>query len=195
MRIFKRFGHNTAGAVTVETSLLIGGLILLSGGAIEASYAFYQYNGAQIAARTGARIAATYDPVSRDMRNLNTLNAANYARTCSSETRRCSQGGYDGSAMQAIVYGPDLDGACGATNQGRRGMCDVFNDVQLAHVDVSYSSAGLTTSGRPDPAPIVTVTLRDVPLNFAFLDMVGFKNIATLPSVEVTVMGEDLKNG
>ena len=200
---FQRFRKNADGAVTVETSFLILLLTVLTGGAIEASYAFYQWNGAQTAARTGARIAATYDPVARDIRSMTGLESVQtgaampaYDRQCSSDTQRCSRGGYDAGAMRAIIFGPDDDNACAATTEGRRGMCDVFPDVRRSNVDVSYTSSGFGRAGfQADPAPIITVRLRDVPLNFAFLDLVGFGGIATLPPVEVTVMGEDLRDG
>jgi len=41
--------------VTVETSFTIMILILLTGGSIEAGYAFYQYNGAQQAVKPSVR--------------------------------------------------------------------------------------------------------------------------------------------
>jgi len=204
LSLIKSFRRNQSGAVTVETSFLILILIILTGGTVEAGYAFYQWNGAQNAARTGARLAATYDPVSLDISNAASLsgNAQTgdpmpyYERHCSDETRRCSSGSYDSNAMQAIIYGPDGDGTCGATTDARRGICDVFRDAQFAKVDVSYVSSGLGRAGaQGDPAPLVTVRLREVPLNFAFMDLIGFSGITHLPPVEVTVMGEDLRNG
>ncbi len=195
-RLLKRFMHGEAGSVTVETSLIILLLIMLTGGTIEAGYAFHQYNGAQQAARTGARIAATSDPVSRDIARYTNVTNLNFERHCSQDTRSCSRGQYDASAMSRIIFGPDGDGTCGATSRARRGMCDVFKDTERAHVDVSYIGSGLGRTGpQGDAAPLVSVTLRDVPLNFIFLDFIGFKDIVHLPPVEATLMGEDLKNG
>ena len=194
----------TDGGVTVETSLTIMLLIFLTGGSIEAGYAFYQYNGAQQAVRTGARIAATSNPVAREMVTLTGLDNGgtqgqtipDYEFTCDTETNSCSRGSFDNQAMKRILYGPDEDGACGATTRPRRGMCDVFRDAKTAKVSVAYLSSGLGTAGyHGDTAPLVSVTLRDVPLNFAFLDIIGFKNLIHLPPVEATLMGEDLKNG
>lgn len=195
-RQLKKLISRSDGAVTVETSFIISLLILLTGGSIEAGYAFFQYNGAQQAARTGARIAATSNPVSGDILTMTNLASSNYERHCSDKTNSCSQGSYDSVAMNKIIFGPDDDGKCGATTRARRGMCDVFSDVEQATVDVSYISSGLSTaSTQTNPAPLVSVTLRDVPVNFLFLDLVGFKNIISLPPVEVTLMGEDLRNG
>jgi len=203
-RLLSKLKKNETGAVTVETSFTILLLILLTAGTIEAGFAFHQYNGAQQAVRTGARIAATSNPVSVDVSEMtgtsNSVSAGqafpSFERHCSDATRRCSQGRYDTSAMNRIIYGPDNDGQCGATTRPRRGMCDVFADTQRARVDISYIGSGLGRTGpQGDSAPLVSVTLRDVPLNFVFLDLIGFKDLVHLPPVEATLMGEDLKNG
>lgn len=202
--LFKKLYAQTDGGVTVETSLTIMLLIILTGGSIEAGYAFYQYNGAQQAVRTGARIAATSDPVARDMATITGLTNGttqgqafpNYEYICQDDTKRCSEGSFDARAMQRIIYGPDEDGICGATSSPRRGMCDVFKDTSRAKVEVSYFSSGLGKAGYiGDSAPLISVTLREVPLNFVFLDIIGFQNLLHLPPVEATLMGEDLKNG
>lgn len=202
--IFQTFRKRTDAGVTVETSLTIMLLIILTGGSIEAGYAFYQYNGAQQAVRTGARIAATSDPVARELATMTGLSNGttqgqafpDYEFICDSDTNSCSQGSFDNRAMQRILFGPDEDGTCGATSRPRRGMCDVFKDAKTSKVSISYLSSGLGTAGyHGDSAPLVSVTLREVPLNFAFLDIIGFKNLIHLPPVEATLMGEDLKNG
>lgn len=194
---FKKFLKRDEGAVTVESSLIIMILIMLTGGAIEAGYAFYQYNGAQQAARMGVRIAATSDPVAPSLNSvLEQGPSSNFEIICSDRTQRCSQGSYDSAAMGRIIFGPDEDGICGATTRARRGMCDIFRETTNAYVDVSYMNSGLGSAGaQGDAAPLISVTLRDVPLNFVFLDLVGLSGVVHLPPVEATVMGEDLKNG
>lgn len=204
MSILSKFHKNKDGAVTVETSLMILVLIVLTGGTIEAGYAYYQYNGAQTAARTGARIAATSDPVAISLNTMTGLSNGVevgdpmpfYKLDCDGTNQNCSSGGYNSAAMSRILYGPDGDNTCGPTTRARRGMCDVFSEAKLGQVNVSYENSGLGKAGyQTDPAPLVSVTLKKVPLNFLFLDLVGFKDIATLPPVTATVMGEDLKNG
>ena len=121
-QILQRFKRLEEGAVTVETSLIIMMLIILTGGAIEAGYGFYQYNGAQQAVRTGARIAATSDPVAMSINTMTGLSNSvstgqafpNFQVTCSDETQQCSDGSFDATAMRRIVFGPDGDGTCGA---------------------------------------------------------------------------------
>lgn len=194
--LIRKFYKTDEGAVTVETSLIILLLIILTGGTIEAGYAFHQYNGAQQAARTGARIAATSDPVAGVLATNTQVSSLSFAHSCSQATQTCSSGQYDAAAMNRIIFGPDGDGACAATSRPRRGMCDVFMDTKNAKVEVSYVGSGLGRTGAlGEAAPLVSVTLSDVPLNFIFLDLVGFKNLVHLPPVEATLMGEDLKNG
>jgi len=115
--ILDKFRRQNDGAVTVETSLIIMILIILTGGSIEAGYAFYQYNGAQQAVRTGARIAATTDPVARSVSNMTGLSNSvsegqtfpDFAVTCSHADQRCSEGSYDAIAMnEATLMGEDL---------------------------------------------------------------------------------------
>jgi len=204
MKLFRSFRKNDDGAVTVETSFLILSLIILTGGAIEAGYALFQWNGAQTAARTGARIAATSDPVATQMNTMTGLSNSvavgdpmpYYRLECDNKNKTCDAGGYDATAMSRIIFGPDGDNRCGTTTRARRGMCDIFSETKRANVSVAYQNSGLGKAGyQTDPAPLVTVTLKDVPLKFVFLDLVGFSNIATLPPVQATVMGEDLKNG
>ena len=193
----RHFIKRDEGAVTIESSLIIMILIILTGGAIEASYAFYQFNSAQQAVRTGVRIAATSDPVASSLNAVTSGNATrNFEISCTDDGKRCSFGSYNSAAMERIIFGPDQDGVCGATTRLRRGMCDIFRDTQNAHVDVSYISSGFGTAGNQgDAAPLVSVTLREVPLNFVFLNLVGFDGLLHLPPVEATLMGEDLRNG
>lgn len=202
--LFKKFQRDDRAAVTVETSLTIMILILLTGGSIEAGYAFYQYNGAQQAVRTGARIAATTTPVATTVTNITGLSNRvstgdtfpNFNITCDDKSQSCSQGLYNGEAMQRIVFGPDADGVCAATSRARRGMCDVFKDTKRSRVDVAYIGSGLGRAGfQGDAAPLVSVTLSEVPVNFFFLDMIGFDGLVYLPPIEATLMGEDLRNG
>lgn len=202
--LFKKFQRDDRAAVTVETSLTIMILILLTGGSIEAGYAFYQYNGAQQAVRTGARIAATTTPVATTVTNMTGLSNRvstgdsfpSFNITCNDQSQSCSQGRYDRQAMQRIIFGPDADGVCAATSRARRGMCDVFIDTKRSRVDVAYIGSGLGRAGfQGDAAPLVSVTLSEVPLNFFFLDMIGLDGLVYLPPIEATLMGEDLRNG
>jgi len=56
--------------------------------------------------------------------------------TCNDQSQSCSQGRYDRQAMQRIIFGPDADGVCAATSRARRGMCDVFIDINFFFLDM-----------------------------------------------------------
>lgn len=194
-RELKSFRTNTDGSVAVETGLVLMFMIAFTGAAIEGGYAFWQWNGAQEAARHGARLAATSPPVAKNMSNPNGL-SANYALTCSGKTASCDQGGYDSAVMNGLVFGPDNDGTCGETTRERRGMCDVFTDIDLKNVVVEYKSSGFTADGNGStPAPLITVTVKDFEFNFVFLNIFIPEGLSTMTDVSVTVMSEDMKAG
>lgn len=201
---FQPYRRNTAGSVTVETSLVLMFMIALTGGAIEGGYAFWQWNGAQEAARVGARLAAVSPPVARDLETMTGLSNStdpgdpmpDYSRTCSGANTSCNSGGYNSAVMNGIVFGPDNDGICGETTRERRGMCDVFTDIELKNVIVEYKNSGLGTAGNPaSPAPLITVTVRDFKFNFVFLNIFIPEGLSTMTDVSVTVMSEDMRAG
>lgn len=202
MRALGKYLRDHAGAASVEMALLIPVLIALTGGMIEGAYVYYQYNGAQQAARTGARLAATSNPVALDLASMTGISRTvqagdplpHYERHCTAATRRCDQGSYDAGAMAAIIFGPDRDMECAAATRDRRGMCDVFRELRAENVAISYVGSGLGRAGFPaDPAPLITVTVKDVELDTIFLGLIAPQKFKTLPDVRVSLMGEDLR--
>jgi len=183
---------NNAGSVTVETALVLMIMISLTGAAVEGGYTFFQWNGAQEAARHGARMAATSPPVSKNLSSASGF-PDTYSRICSGKTTSCNQGQYDSAVMNGILFGPDQDGICGKTTRERRGMCDVFSDVRLENVVIKYQESGLDTDDAP--APLITVTVTGIKYDFMFLDIFAGQDLAKMPDVSVTVMSEDLKAG
>lgn len=199
-----RFFRSTHGSVSIEASFLLMIMVAVTGATIEAGHAYFQWNGAQQAARHGARLAATSDPVAQSLEDMTGLESGvepgmplpDYSRSCSGKTANCDVGGYDSRAMSDIVFGPDNDRACGATDRDRRGMCDVFKDISLNNVEVIYTSSGLGTAGFPaNPAPLVTVKVTDMNFDFVFLNLFTPKRLSKMPDVSVSIMAEDLKTG
>lgn len=200
----RNFFKNTQGSVSVEASFLLMIMVALTGATIEAGYAYFQWNGAQQAARHGARLAATSDPVSRNLLNMTGLGNGveagdpmpDYALSCHGKTNRCNQGSFDINAMNKIVFGPDNDQACAKTQRDRRGMCDIFNDVTKDNVEVTYTHSGLGVAGYPaNPAPLVTVKVTDMKFDFVLLDLFTPESFSRMPDVSVSIMAEDLKSG
>ena len=179
MSSFNGYMQSERGSVTVETSLIITLLIVVTAGVIECSLAFWQWNTAQQSARFGARLAATSYPVAEDLRGMTGLEGGTevgdpfpyYERHCSGKTSNCSSGQFNQVALDYIIFGPDGDGVCAPTTLERRGICDIISNVGRENMDISYIASGLGYAGEPgDPAPLITVTIRDLDFNFVFLD-------------------------
>lgn len=195
---------NTHGGVSVEASFILMIMVALTGATIEASYAYFQWNGAQQAARHGARLAATSDPVAQSLETMtgigNGVEAGDpmpdYTLSCEGKTSSCNQGSFNNAAMNKIVFGPDNDNQCAKTVRDRRGMCDVFDDVTKDKVEIIYTHSGLGTAGYPaNPAPLVTVKVTDMKFDFVLLDLFTPDSFSTMPDVSVSIMAEDLKSG
>lgn len=192
MRPGTRFSRAESGSVSVEMGLLATIMILLTGGAVEAGWAYYQYSSTQQAARHGARLAATLDPVADTLDDAASA-ATGFDITCRGSNQSCDSGSYDSAAMQRLVFGPDSDRTCGANTRERRGMCDVYGSLALSDVSVRYTSSGYGgLDPSANPAPLVTVTVHERPLKTVFLGSLLPGKFTTLPEVSATLMGEDL---
>ena len=202
LQLSKKYSHSQRGAISVEGAFLSGIFIIIIGASIEASFAFWQWNTAQQSARVGARIAATSDPVANGLTSMTGLSNGtesgdpmpDYTITCEGQSSSCSSGSFNAAEMNRIIFGTDNDGACGATDTARRGMCDMMSNVDASKVAVTYTNSGFGTAGNPaNISPVITLTLSDIPINFAFLDIIAPNLSNTIPEIKVTVMSEDLK--
>lgn len=204
MSLARRYIANDKGAVTVEAAFISTIMIALTIAAFELCYGFFQWNKAQQAARIGARLAATSTPVAAGLFDMTGLTGnvqpgdpmPDYSFECDGNSGRCSSGGYDAQALNRLIYGPDNDGTCGPTERARQGMCDLFGPIKPENISITYQASGLGRAGNPGlPAPLVTVTVKDVEFSFAVLNSFTPKSVRTIPNVSVTVMAEDLKSG
>ncbi len=204
IRKFISYLRAKSGSVSTEAAFVIPVIVILTGCAIEFCYVTYQWNGAIQSARHGARVAATSNPVATQLRDMTGLGQGveagdpmpDYSYDCSGSAQSCNQGSFDQAAMNAIVYGPDQDLTCASTARARRGMCDVFDIVSEDNVDINYSHSGFGRAGfPPDPAPLITVTIRDLKFDFVFLDAIAPAGLKTIPPVTASIMGGDLRNG
>lgn len=200
----RKYTTEQDGGVTVEMSFIITIVIFLTAGVLDAGLGYWQWNSAQQAARHGARIAATSDPIANDLTTMtgigNGVEAGDpfpdYIRSCSGKTSSCDQGGFNQAALTALVYGLDGDQTCGKTVRERRGICDIVSDVGLENIEISYEGSGLGRAGSPaSPAPLITVTIRDLDFDFVFLNALLPGKFQKLPPVSVSVMSEDLSSG
>ncbi|WP_017931167.1 TadE/TadG family type IV pilus assembly protein [Robiginitomaculum antarcticum] len=199
-----KFCKDKRGVSSVEFALLSTVMISITAIAIDLASGFFQYNTALQAARIGARLAATSDPVSDDLKDMTGMEDGaqsgdplpDYTRICKASERTCSGGQYHAKAMSDLIYGTDNDQTCGSTTKRRRGMCDVFKPLTEDNVHIEYRSSGLGTAGYPaTPAPMITVKLTNVRFNFVLIGALTPKRMEIMPDIEVTVMAEDLKSG
>ena len=196
--MLKRARHSETGSVAVEFAL-VGTLVVFSMVVlVELMSAFFQWNTAQRAVRTGARLAAISDPVSVDIATLQMADEGEfvpaYSRVCRGATRSCSSGNYDSAAMSRIIFG--ADGVCGAEPvRERRGMCDVFPLVEEKYVTIEYQSTLNEVAGAPGGLqPLVTIRLEDVPLSYGIISGSDWMFV-NLPDTVSTIIAQDLANG
>lgn len=204
MKKFRQYYAAKDGGVTIETSIVITIVIFLTACVLEAGLAYWQWNSAQQAARHGARLAATSDPIALDLTTMTGLESGaeagdpipDYTLTCSGKTNSCNQGGFNQTVLGELVYGLDGDGVCGSTSPERRGICDIVSNIGPENIEISYNGSGLGRAGIPaNPAPLITVTIKDLEFDFVFLNALLPDQFQQLPPVSVSVMSEDLRSG
>lgn len=203
MRLLSRYRRDERGVTSVEAALLSGLFVLLVMGGTELGLYYFKANAAEQAARTGARLAATHDPVARQLATNTWLTSErragdplpDYTYTCDGATSSCDTGPYDASAMDVLIHGPDGTGCAESANRAAQGMCDFLAGLNAGNVEITYTGTRLGTAGDPAaPLPLVTVTVKNVEREVLFLERI-LGNRAVLKPVSVTVMAEDLKGG
>jgi Flp pilus assembly protein TadG len=178
----RRFIENRDGGTAIEMSLMALMMMLLTGGAIEAGYAYHQHGSAQHAVRHAARLAALSDPVAHAIEG----NPTAFDVQCEARAQSCAQGSFDRDAFNRIFYGADNDGTCARTKADRRGLCDVFTGASTEDVIIRYRRE------RTGDMPSVTVTLRERPMQTVVMGAFLPDRFKTLPAVSATLTGGDL---
>lgn len=200
------------GAVLVEIMVMFTLFIVFILGSIDFLMLFYQWNAATKAAALGARIAAVSDPVAVGLNNLTALVVGPdrppgtampaFAVICDGATSRCAcegsctgVGGFDGAAMNAIVYGRGSSSCFDASATSGAGMCDILPALTPANVVIEYHQTGAGFSGRPGgPAPSIALSIKDLSFRFFFLGgLLGPRGIS-MPPLTVSVTGEDMSS-
>jgi Flp pilus assembly protein TadG len=192
-----KFAADEAGAAMVEMSIVIVLLLTLVLGFVDFGYAFYQWNAANKAVQTGARLASVSNPVvvspiissaaTSDLSLVGVQMApGSYSFSCTSTT--CTGTGTPGFSQAA--FDTIFEGS--AT---RPGMVDIFPDLARTEVRIEYIATGLGFWTRPGGAiPTIRVSIINHPFQFFFLGgLLSFANI-TMPSMISTVTGEDLSS-
>jgi len=194
-----RICAETSGAALTEAAIVMPLFMVFTGGLVDFSLAFYQWNAASKAVQVGARLAAVSNPIDGALSSLTGLEGGAaagdpfppFATVCSGASSTCTGLGnssYSASAMNTLVYGRG-EAACGTSGPDQfPGMCDVFDRIRPQNVIVSYRHTGLGFAGRPGgPVPTITVELTGLTFNLVFLG-----GSITMPPMRTTVTGEDL---
>ena len=210
----KFFLRDQHGAVMVEVTIMLSITLILVFGAIDFLLLFYQWNAAAKAVQIGARLAAVSDPVASGLNRISQAvvgasvapGAAmpNFVVTCDGRTATCTCNGvnacrgikgYDGAAMNTIVFGRGSSSCSDAKSGDGVGMCDIFSRITPTNVKIVYAQTGLGYAGRPGgPTPTITVSLQHLPFQFFFLrGLMGFHDLQ-IPASTVSLTAEDLSS-
>ena len=210
----KFFLRDQHGAVMVEVTIMLSITLILVFGAIDFLLLFYQWNAAAKAVQIGARLAAVSDPVASGLNRISKAvvgasvapGAAmpNFVVTCDGRTATCTCNGvnacrgikgYDGAAMNTIVFGRGSSSCSDAKSGDGVGMCDIFSRITPTNVKIVYAQTGLGYAGRPGgPTPTITVSLQHLPFQFIFLrGLMGFHDLQ-IPASTVSLTAEDLSS-
>ncbi len=207
-----RLRKDDEGAALAEFAVLISVFLLVLGGIIDFSMAFWQWNQAIKAVERGARIAAVSNPVASSLTALNPAGCVNPGDpnpqvsfpkiTCDGSSSSCTGATgvtYNATAMNWIVYGRGQSAcATSPTSAYAVGMCNILAKIKPQNVVVEYRQTGLGFCGRPGgPVPTIEVSLKSTtahPLKFDFLFLGGLLglNQITFPAVKTSITGEDL---
>jgi TadE-like protein len=201
------------GAVLVEVSVVMTIMLVFLLGSIEFLFVFYQRTAAAKAVQIGARLAAVSDPVARGLNGLSVAvlgprippgsTMPDFVVTCDGSTSRCtcSSGscpvdlGYNAAAMSKIVFGRGSSSCGDAKSFYDAGMCDIFGRITPANVIITYAQSGLGFAGRPGgPVPTITVSLKDLPLQFYFLRGLAGLDDLQIPPSTTAMTAEDLSS-
>ncbi|MGX5799721.1 TadE/TadG family type IV pilus assembly protein [Bradyrhizobium sp. Arg314] len=208
--MLKQFIRSEEGATMVELAISLTLLLVLTLGFVDFGFAFYQWNAATKAVQIGARMASISDPVASALTTAAPTTTPGapvvagaygpFVCSYSGTTGSCSNGGAFSAAAFSRIFRGDTantnDDACPNQATGQRpGMCHFFPGLQRANVVVTYTATGLGYQTRlGGPVPTITVSLQNINFQFFFLGgLLGFSNL-TVPSMQSTVTGEDLKS-
>jgi TadE-like protein len=209
----RTIARDERGAVLVEVTIVMAIMLVFLLGSIEFLFVFYQRNAAAKAVQIGVRIAAVSEPVGRGLNGLSAealgqrvpqgTAMPDFVVTCDGSASRCtcssgacpSDLAYNAAAMNTIVFGRASSSCGDAKSFYDTGMCDIFARITPANVVITYEQSGLGFAGRPGgPVPTITISLKDLRLQFFFLrGLAGFGDLQ-MPPLTTSMTAEDLSS-
>jgi uncharacterized protein (UPF0333 family) len=209
----KAIARDERGAVLVEVTIVMTIMLVFLLGSIEFLFVFYQRNAAAKAVQIGARLAAVSDPVASGLNALSTTvlgprvpegsAMSDFVITCDGSTARCicTTGicppdlAYNAAAMNMLVFGRSSSSCGDAKSSYDTGMCDIFARITPANVIITYAQSGLGFAGRPGgPVPTITISLKDLRLQFFFLRGLAGLGDPQIPPLTMSMTAEDLSS-
>ncbi|MGE5548081.1 MAG: TadE/TadG family type IV pilus assembly protein [Solirubrobacterales bacterium] len=190
-----RMLRDQRGSNTVEMSIALMVLIVLTLGVCDLGVALWQWNLAEKATQAGARLAAVSDPVAPSIvtwegdltkyqGGTRCWDAVGHTDICAPATKviTCNSSGCGGQTANAAAFKAIVTR-----------MQTLLPKIQPANVVVEYTYNGLGFIGRPGGQPVdVTVRLTGMTFDFLVLDhLVGLPDKITMPPATATLTGED----
>ncbi len=193
----RRFWRDDSGLALTEALLTIPIMMIVLAAMVEFGVAVFQWNQATKAVQIGARRAAVSSPIVGDGAYASLGDFSSSGALAGDPVPgipasvSCRGATCDTARLNRLLTGGD--GVCGAVGSGFVGMCDVAPFLSADNVMVTYHRSFLGYVGRPyGQVSTVTVELRDVTVDFLFIDtLLGIDNI-TIPSQPVSMTSEDL---
>lgn len=192
MRRLVDFIKETAAAALVEFSLIAPLLFVMTFGAAELGYLYFQFQALDAATRMGARVAATRAPVIAGMPDCGVAVSTSPGNYCSA-----AGGGVQWSAtctgLTLTTSGGAVASGCNQATVDRilLEMQKVYPPLTRNNVVVTFSGSNLGFVGKGRPVPIVTVSVTGVTASLPVLSAFGFSGFA-MPSFATSLPGEDL---
>lgn len=205
----RTFAKDCRGASAAEFIIVLPVLTLLIFGMIDVGMFAWKINTLEKATQAGARYAIVTNPVAANLANANYVGLS-YGGTTINQGDAIPAGAYDkitctstACTCATSTFPPCSSGGAGFTAASFTSIVDRMkvydNAIQPGNVVVEYTGSGLGFAGDPsgmDPAPMVTVRLKDSASNGAirFSPLTGFLFSATgvsLPSFAYSLTMED----
>ena len=209
----KAIACDERGAVLVEVAVVMTIMLVFLLGSIEFLFVFYQRNAAAKAVQIGLRLAAVSDPVASGLNGLSATVLGprvpegsampDFSVTCDGGTSRCTCASglcpaeltYNAAAMNMLVFGRGSSSCGDARSFYDSGMCDIFVRITPANVVITYTQSGLGFAGRPGgPVPTITISLKDLRLQFFFLRGLAAFDDLQMPPLTTSMTAEDLSS-
>jgi Flp pilus assembly protein TadG len=195
--------RDRSGAGAAEFALVLPLFLLFLLGIIDAGRYAWAFNQAEKATQVGARWAVVTDPIPSDMAShsfvSSTVPQGSVVPQSAFAGVQCKTAGVAATLACACAAG----GTCGFDASKANGtawaalvgrMQDIYANVAPANVVVDYGWSGLGYAGDPngpDVSPLVTVSLRGMQFQPAFLGVLGVE--LPIPSASYTLTMEDAK--